>query len=174
MLAADVENTATSLSPLLVNIIKKRIIKTEASCMLYTHGEALLFWLADWLTLIKLLKPDQLQLLIEEFAPTITTFGTQLQKAEEDTPIDSLAQVKKLPTCKVGFLDRRIACIDGRDTFLDLETGDTFPAVDRLPLETIGYNLTTLFLRYQNQMRVRSVNKPPTQPKARRIFNGQQ
>jgi hypothetical protein len=147
-----VEGICQHLSAAVGAHIKYQILKTTEPRN-YTVGEALLFWLADWFTRINLLKQEQLIRLLDNFAPSIINFGAELEVALlRGNSARSIKSALKLPMCKLGFLDRRVACMDGRDTFLDLETGESFPAKDRLPLETLAYNLTSLFVRYRTQM----------------------
>lgn len=153
MNAAQTENLCTHLSPLLKNIIRSKILKLKEPSKTYNFGQALIFFLADMLTGSKLVTQDQLRVLLEEFSDRIVDFGIKLEAAWKAAPVSNLRSFKSLPVCKIGFLDRQLVCIDGQDTFLDLNSGERVPSTDNLPLEVIAYNLTTLHVRYNNQLK---------------------
>ncbi len=150
-----VEGACKSLSTLCKSAIRKKLLVNDPNIKLtpseYSFGEALVFWVIDWLTRVKLLNAEQLQLVIQEFTAKITQFGNQLETQENQARFKSYSGLLTLPMCKLGFLDRKLMCMDGYDQFLDLETGDLVPATDNKPLEVIGYNLTVLFMRYHTQ-----------------------
>jgi hypothetical protein len=145
----QVEKLCSHLSPLLLNTIRNKLFKHDTPPTYYDVPEALLFWTADTLATTKLLKPEQLLILLEEFLEPITKFGRTLEIAQ-------LNKDKQLPVCKLGFLDRKCACIDNFEYFLDIETGIRVLSRDMLPLETIVYNLTTLFVNYHKKLKVSS------------------
>ncbi len=152
MLACDVENICSSLSPLLKNTIRNKILKLEEPATEYTCGEALVIWTADWLSRVMLLSADQLRLVLEEFVDNIIKAGDELGYHMYRTPPTKDQEArKKYPVCKLGFLDRKLVCMDGRDTFVDLTTGNKTKAINSQPLETVAYNLTTLFIRYNSE-----------------------
>lgn len=139
-----VEEVCKNLSPLFKQAIKKNILDLAPSDSYYTFGEALIFWTADFLVTTKLLQPEQLRAAIEEFAGELQMFGSLLAGFRSQTNIKNV----KLPSCKLGVLDRKLICMDGKKVFLDITTGATMPAINKNPLETISYNLTVLAFRY--------------------------
>jgi hypothetical protein len=151
--AEAAEAICSRLSPLLKNTIRSKLLKAELPCQ-YTDGEALLFWFADWMSGLKLVQPDQLRLVLETLAQQIISFGNAVGAAMValDGP-RSIKGMRDLPVCKVGFLDREYVCMDGWDKFLELRTGETPPATNNMPVETIAYNLTSIFVRYTYQMK---------------------
>ena len=155
-----VEAVCKHLSPVTLQAIRKKVLQVPDDCVEYTVGSALVFWVADWLTGLQILAADQVRLLIEEFSPDIIKFGVELEGALKIRSEDfRRPRIMQLPCAKIGFLDRWQACMDGRDTFLDLKTGKSVPAIERRPLETIAYNLTALYLRYSNLMHVDDINQ---------------
>jgi hypothetical protein len=155
MLQMQVEALCTNLLPLTKNLIRTKILKYDRPPKIYTFGEAVVFWLGDLLTGSKLVTSEQLRLLLEEFSDQlIYKFGNALQTA---WVTDAEKGMKRLPSCKIGFLDRQYVCMDGIDFFLNLTTGETTKAVGISALETVAYNLTTLFVRYQQRLNSKSV-----------------
>lgn len=155
MLVQKVEAVCKHLSPVTMQAIRRKILQVPPEAENYSIGEALVFWTADWLTGVQIVAPDQVRLLIEEFAADIRKFGAALTEALKVPHSGPPAhRVMRLPSAKIGFLDRWQACMDGRNTFLDLKTGEIVPVIDRRPLETIGYNLTALFIRYSDLMHI--------------------
>lgn len=155
-----VEAICKHLSVVTLQAIRKKILRVPPDVYTYGVGEALIFWVADWLTGLQIIATDQVRLLIEEFAGNIITFGKALEEALAQEQLSVGPPVPKsmrLPMCKIGFLDRWQACMDGRDTFLDLKTGEVVPAIDRRPLETIAYNLTALYIRYTDLMHIEDI-----------------
>ncbi len=152
MLPVDrVEGVCINLTPLMKNTIRAKILMVEAPAQ-YSVGQALVFWLAEQLTADRVLSTEKIRLVLEEFNLTIQIFGDKLEAAmDEVQACRSVGQMKKLPACKFGLLDMKEACIDGQATFLDLETGESFPSIDKMPLRALVYNLTTLFMRYRTQ-----------------------
>lgn len=148
-----VERLCSNLSQLLKQAIRYKILKHEEprTDIAYHPWEAFHFWLTDMLASTKLLQQEQLRLVVEEFSNDFKTFGLTLQTALKDQVVKSVDKIKKLPVCKLGILDRRFICLDGRETFLDIQTGLLVPAIDNWPLETIAYNLTTMFVLYLNK-----------------------
>lgn len=104
-------------------------------------GVALIYWIADMLSMVNLIDSDQQRLLMEEFEKDLLKFGTELYKAVEDQNSD-------LPVFKLGFGDRLTAAVTGRKAALNLNTGESLVNwKDSQFLETVNYNLTTLFVR---------------------------
>ncbi len=104
------------------------------------------------MTRSNLLKTEQVWLLLDEYGGAISNFGSNFLGDESLWVMSPKGnKAKKLPVCKLGFLDRKIVCMDGCDTFLDLETGNKQPVADLMPMETITYNLTAVFTRYHAQ-----------------------
>lgn len=145
MNAAQVEKLCDNLTDLIKHTIRTKILK-PASPDEYSFHEALVFWLADWLYGSKLLQVDQLRLILEEFLPDLEMFGNMLETVWRDKK-----DAAKLPVCKLGFLDRKLACMDNDTKFLDLYTGEKTTSTNKMPLEVISYNLTTLFVKYHAQ-----------------------
>jgi hypothetical protein len=148
----QVEAICHSLSPLLRNTIRSKILNCQSLPTTYTFGEALTFWVGDMLIGSKLVTSEQLRVILEEFSGRIVHFGNELQDVWLKEKPRGLPEYKKLPICKIGFLDRRLVCMDGQAFFLDLTTGTRVPAADNWPLETLAYNLTMLFVRYNTKM----------------------
>jgi hypothetical protein len=146
----QVERLCTQLSPLLKNTIRTKILHYTEPPKDYDFGEALTFWLADLLTGTKIISADQVRLLLEEFYSGILVFGDSLTTAWETK---GTMNRKRLPDCKIGFLDRQLVCMDGQNFFLDLVTGKKEAVSETKSLEVLMYNLTTLFVRYKNQMK---------------------
>lgn len=108
-------------------------------------GEALVFWWADDLAARAYLPPDSLQLLVDHFAQDVVVFGTQLGHAVAGNVLPA----DKLPVLKVGITEDFFAVMDGKDYFLDLNTGETSHTMSAIRVvETRVYNLTSLFARY--------------------------
>jgi hypothetical protein len=42
-------------------------------------------------------------------------------------------------------------CLDGSDDFLDLTTGEVVKGIKTMPLESIVYNLTMLYIKYSDR-----------------------
>lgn len=151
MKSTDVESICQYLPALLKKSIRKTLLKYEKPPELYSSGEALLLWAADWLTGTNIIKQDQLWTLLEEFSARIIEFGTvHLDKA---LITNQSIKNKSLPVCKLGFLDRNLACIDGCDKFINLTTGNVVSITNNWPIETIGFNLTALYLQYEAKLK---------------------
>lgn len=148
----SVEDICPSLSQLFKNTIRIKILGHKSLPTTYSFGEALVFWLGDMLLGTKLTTEEQMRVIFEEFHERIKSFGDTLQEVWLKDKPANFSAYKKLPICKIGFLDRRFVCMDGQQFFLDLTTGDRIPAADNWPLETLVYNLTTLFVRYRTKM----------------------
>jgi hypothetical protein len=134
------------------NAIRTKILKHNRLVEEYNFGEALVFWLGDVLAGTHFVSPDQQRLVLEEFCDGICEFGKALGKDLDTVLGRGMAEIKRLPVCKIGFLDRKLVCMDGQAFFLDITTGEKVPATDHMPLETLAYNLTTLSVRYNNQL----------------------
>lgn len=142
-----VESICKSLSPIALKVFKNNYFGKSTTD--YTDGEALLLFLYDWFTEIKLLKPQQLDLVIQEFRTDIENYGETLVKA-----IDAQhGSLKALPLCKIGFLDRALVCFDGKDIFLNIKTGEVTATTDKRPTETISYSLTSIYLHYMAEIK---------------------
>jgi len=152
----EVEALCNSLSQAFKQSIKRNAIKLPPGAERCSPGEALVFWLADWLMKARLLGPDELRLVIDDLAGDVKTFGDGLAGCN-----NLGGRILKLPTAKLVFLDRRHVCLDGRPLFVDLKTGAVAEAIDYKPLETIAYNLTGLYLRYSQALK--SPNLEPSE-----------
>jgi hypothetical protein len=130
------------------NLIRNKILPRDPDqAPFYMPGEALVFWLADWLIPTKLIKPEMFRSVLEEIRLDVSIFGNVLYRSLRDFKDNT-----KLPVCKLGFLDRRYVCIEGRDTFFDSEREETVTKLTQMPFETVSYNLTVLYLRYVKEM----------------------
>jgi hypothetical protein len=121
-------------------------------------GEALVFWWADDLSARAYLPPDSLQLLVDHFAKDVVVFGTQLGHAVAG----NILPADMLPVLKVGITEDYFAVMDGKDYFLDLNTGETSHTMSAIrAVETRVYNLTVLYARYyaRYQERLRSAER---------------
>ncbi len=146
----EVEGKCKRLSPITLQTIKKLLIqqidiRSKAPDFQYTGGEALVLWFADYITGVGLLGQEQLLFLISELQESIKTYGSRLYDV---LSVDPNAASINVPMFKIGFMDRRIACADGVDFFLNLTTGKTSPVTDVWPVETIAYNLSVIFYQY--------------------------
>jgi hypothetical protein len=156
-LSCDKVENCSHLSTLLKNIIKTKLIKRKETTEGYTFGESLLFWVADWLSYVKLLKQEQIHLVMEECSTYICKFGGVLHDAWHNFDPTHLNQQiiddNVLPNCKLGILDRQVICMDGFSVFLNVETGEKRPTRTKIPIEVITYNLTALFVRYFSNLK---------------------
>lgn len=147
----QVEDLCKNLTPLLKTIIRTKVI-TSLEPHTYTSGEALVFWLFDWLMKIKIASDTKVRLIIETFYGIIRSFGDDLGHYDKSSE-------KILPVCKIGICDRHIVCVDVSNRFLDLDTGLVIESIKKQPLETITYNLTTLYTRYANALKKKESDK---------------
>lgn len=147
MNVARVEGICSHLSSLFMKTIRIKILDLQEPLSTYSFGEALTFWLADNLISTKLVQTDQMREILEEFGDRLLGFGVALEQAW----VRGTKELRKLPLCKIGILDRRLICMDGVPFFFDIVTGQKKPATDDWPLETVVYNLTTLFVMYYNK-----------------------
>jgi hypothetical protein len=152
MNAAQIESSCSHLSSLLINTIRTKILKKTELPKQYTFGEALVFFMADLLLGNKLLTAEQLRVVLEEFQDRIMTFGLDLESAWYVATPKGIDDLKRLPVCKLGILDRQLVCMDGCDFFVNVTSGERVPAVNNMPLELIAYNLTTLFVRSRTRL----------------------
>lgn len=106
----------------------------------YGPGQAMLAWVLDLLISLGVGTDEQRWLLLEHMHESIIRYGESLEKAIEE-------KASRLPVTMLGFADRRYAILQGRDEFLDLETGKWLPYTKLHFLELLFYNLATLFVR---------------------------
>ena len=79
---------------------------------------------------------------IENFLPQLLNYFSSLYKALCQSSKDSKPQI---PIVYLGIGDRSHACISSFDKLLDLNTGELVEGTTTQFLETIQYNLGTLF-----------------------------
>ena len=139
-------HTICKYTPVLLrNVILEKIVKTGHTER-YNPVAGLFLFIADYLVMDGL-QSDTVRLLLEEFHDEIEAFGVLLGKALVQ---DGITDIKKLPVCKIGILDGKYACVDGKETMLDLQTGLKVTSLLVLPLRTTVYNLTGLLLKYRS------------------------
>lgn len=91
--------------------------------------------LADLLERLAFLKPSQRVAILDEYETAIEANETQWET--------------------LAFADGNWVTWSGHTGWLDLTTGDTVSALPAVPVETIGYNLITLYTRAIAQLRKR-------------------
>lgn len=101
---------------------------------LVSDEQCLLFWVHLLVDRLKFLEVAQRELLCEELSSGVVDLTTQIRK--ELSPMLVIA-------------DGQYATWTGKTGWLDLGTGNDVPRPLSPPLETVGYNLTTLFRRNQ-------------------------
>jgi hypothetical protein len=147
-----VQASCKRLSGLQLNLLRTTVLKLEPDHVQLSHGQVLLFWFADWLAGVNLLKADQMLGVCHFLGKSIVEFGDKLGKTIETAGApQSTKAMKLLPVCKVGFLDREYVCIDGVDSFSSLSSGETVKVLSLMPIESIIYNLTSIYVRYLGQ-----------------------
>lgn len=92
--------------------------------------------LADLLERLAFLKPSQRVAILDEYEMTLEANEPQWET--------------------LAFADGNWVTWSGHTGWLDLETGDTVNTLPAAPVETIGYNLVTLYTRAMAQLRKRN------------------
>jgi hypothetical protein len=106
---------------------------------------ALVLWVADTLTRVRICTPDQLMLLLPVVRDGILQFAVKLDTYLERCKAGE--QGVSLVAHHLGFCDRRYVTLTGLDTLLDLQTGEVVDKLPVKPLETVGYDLVALYIR---------------------------
>lgn len=135
-----VEDSCKQLSKIEKKLIKKNILKCLDDKKQYTHTECIVFWLADLLSTTKLFSQSSIFILLEYFLPQLIIFGKSLSESILES------KSKKLPVCRLAILDRKYVYLEGCAEFIDLNTGEKLTNITKSPLESLTYNLTTLFI----------------------------
>lgn len=142
-LRTKVEDACKKLKPIQKRYIAKSILKLTDDIKELTTYQSLVFWLTDWLVGTGIMEVEKIFLFVEHFSQLLNAFSSALEEAKDkDT----------FPVCRLGILDRQYICLDGSMDYLDLNTGDITTSIKLMPLETIVYNLTTLYTRYSNTL----------------------
>lgn len=136
--------TTESLAPIL------KLDKLQVKSALRQHGYdennqvplpryvILRLLLADLLERLVFLKESQRQAILDEYDFSINTNDEQWET--------------------LAFADGNWCTWSGRTGWLDLTTGDAVNALPAAPVETIGYNLVTLYIRAMAKLRKRNIN----------------
>jgi hypothetical protein len=103
-------------------------------------AEALILWTEDALATIGWDR-EELQYVIDELKSYLEKAAELLCAALNDKTAE------KLPVALVGIADRRFVTVTGASGLLDIEEFKWLPEVKLAFLETIQYNLATLFMR---------------------------
>lgn len=106
-------------------------------------GRIMLLLLAGCLDTVGIITRDQRILLLQYFKDRLIEHAETLQQ-KIDTAAD-IRQISGLPVINLGFIERRYVLIDGKPGLLDLQTGEVLEGLAKAQLETIAYNLTTLY-----------------------------
>jgi hypothetical protein len=134
--------TTESLAPIL------KLDKLQVKSALRQHGFGdqvplprymiLRLLLADLLERLAFLKASQRSALLDEYDFATNTNGKQWET--------------------LAFADGNWCTWSGHTGWLDLTTGDTVNALPAAPVETIGYNLVTLYTRAMAKLRKRNTD----------------
>lgn len=134
------------LSPVVSRVILSAIGGQIAdSDPVLVPGETLSLLVAGLLDRVRIVSNDQRLLLLQDIKSVLWPFAQQLQEVINAAP--DKRKISRLPVCQLGFVERRYVTATGRSGFLDLTTGDALRELPAAPLETISYNLTTLYVR---------------------------
>lgn len=102
-------------------------------------GMALRVWFKDLLKILPL-DHEQRELVYDELADQVEKFGGEL--------FETMADGREILLVRMfGLADRRYVTMTGMKHMLDVETGDRIQGLTLQFLETVQYNLTTLFAR---------------------------
>lgn len=145
-----IETSTANLSPVQKTILAKILGLTGDTL---TAGEAMVFWLADLLSWVRICDSDQQRLIIELFCKDIREHGERVHTAV-------VTRQPVLPVSFIGFGDRHMVTITGQQVILDLNTGELkdLTLTEQL-LETLNYNLTALYTRKYRALTKRQEEK---------------
>lgn len=121
-------------------------------------GQALVVWVADLLLAVRLHDEDTRWRVLDAYHGLIADYGRRLEAAIE-------GDHAQLPVAALMFAERAYAMFQGTDWLLDLRTGERVPRGDLQFLETVLYNLATLFTRKRLEYaRAAAADKEPASP----------
>lgn len=103
--------------------------------------EACCAWFVDMVFGLPV-KSEQRHMVMDEFLPDVASFAKSLNEYIELSPAKL-----QLPVAYLGLGDRRYVAMTGRADMYDVNTGERTDMAKSMFLETIQYNLTTLFTR---------------------------
>lgn len=106
----------------------------------YDPGQALVAWLFDLLLNIRVHDEPTRWRIIETYHQPVADYGRTLAQA-------LAAGAEQLPVAALLFADRRHAMLQGHTWLLDLTTGQRQDRGGRQFLESLLYNLATLYVR---------------------------
>lgn len=106
-------------------------------------GAALRIWFKDLLKVFPI-EQEQRELIYEELGDKVERFGDELFDSYNDREL--FTESHKIPVSYVGLADRKFLAMTGIRDLMDLTTGKRVDGTKFQFLETIQYNLTTLFI----------------------------
>lgn len=121
----------TNLSQLKVRNVLK-LYEGDAYTSDVSHTTALAIWLSELLGNLPFLDHEQRSLVLETCKPVLQAIAT----AETPKTVQQIC-----------FLDGRYLLCAGSADFVDLQSGNRIPALPEPALETVSYNLATLYNR---------------------------
>ena len=131
----DVISSCTLLSAARLKVFSKTNVDTTSQL------NALSLWIEDILSALSW-DIEQLKFVLAQIEPTVAVFCEELSKA-----VSSNERKDKLPVVYIAIADRRYVVITGMDDIVDIEEFSRIKQSQLAFLETIQYNLTTLFMR---------------------------
>lgn len=108
-------------------------------------GTALRIWFKDLLKVLPV-EQEQRELIYNELSTKIEEFGDHAFEATGGWKFD-MARTDSVPVAFLGLADRRYIAMTGLKYMIDLKTGEKVEGHRMQFLETIQYNLTTLFMQ---------------------------
>lgn len=96
-----------------------------------------------------LVDPDERNLILRHFRSNFDWLAHELDSRVQGHK-NGTRSLLELPLLNLGFADRRLVTLTNHDGFLVLDTGETILSLEKPPLETITYNLTTLYMTTYN------------------------
>jgi hypothetical protein len=142
-----VEDVCERLPPLefrrtISEIFKGNIPDTSVDL---TPGTALRIWFKDLLKVLPV-EQEQRELIYGELATKVEEFGDHAFEATGGWKFD-MGRTDSVPVAFFGLADRRYITMTGLKYMIDLITGERVEGHKMQFLETIQYNLTTLFVQ---------------------------
>jgi hypothetical protein len=153
----------------LSDLQKRRIVKTMVNIKLLSletdvycdSGAAMYIWATDLFYVFAFYDVDQIMYLVDEFETDVVNFGRAFwnsvltilaatTKKKEDVEVVA----PSLPVSMFGIADRRYVTMTGRADMLDMSNMSKVSGLTRQFLETVQYNLATLFAMRYNALRL--------------------
>jgi hypothetical protein len=110
-------------------------------------GDCLLLWLAQVLSVRRLLPPDQQMLVLEEYAAEVREHGDQLGVQLRAGSPEKSGEKRTLCAAMLSILDCGLTRLSGQSRYFDLQQACYVSSPARPPIEFLSIDLTALFVR---------------------------